>query len=119
MSAPEPAALDPRVVLITAPDRGTAESIARGLVERRLAACVNLVPGIVSVYRWEGQVQQDDELLLIVKTRVDRVSALEDYVRAAHPYDVPELVSLAPERVEARYLAWLCAEAGPLPSDDG
>jgi periplasmic divalent cation tolerance protein len=96
-----------RIVLITHPPDG-AESFARGLVERRLAACVNLLAAR-SVYRWEGAVQADDEVLLVAKTDAARLDALQRHVAGAHPYDVPECVALRPAEVEPRYLAWLLA----------
>jgi periplasmic divalent cation tolerance protein len=97
-----------RVVLVTHPVRG-ARAFARGLVERRLAACVQLAP-LASVYRWRGRVEAAREVLFSIKTTAACVAALERHLRAAHPYDTPELVVLAPQHVEARYLAWLRAE---------
>jgi periplasmic divalent cation tolerance protein len=98
---------EPRVVLCTAPDAEVARRLADGLVERRLAACVNLVPGITSVYRWEGAIQADDEVLLVLKTVAGRVPQIEAYLAAEHPYDIPECVALEVSKVEAAYLAWL------------
>jgi periplasmic divalent cation tolerance protein len=97
---------DLRVVLCTAPDGGVAERLARTLVEERLAACVNLVPGVRSVYRWEGAVQEDGEVLMVVKTVAARLATLEERLAALHPYDVPEFVALNPEHVSAGYLRW-------------
>ena len=94
-----------RLVLVTHPPRG-ARAFARALVSARLAACVNLVP-LESVYRWRSAVEEAREVLLVVKTGADRVAALERHVRAAHPYECPEFVVLAPGHVEARYLRWL------------
>ncbi len=108
--AMEPAADAPRLVLTTAPDRAVAERIARGLVERRLAACVSFLPSMRSVYRWNGAVEEADELLVIVKTTAGRLAELERTLAEIHPYDVPECVALAPDRVEAKYLAWLAGE---------
>lgn len=102
-----------RVVLITAPDGDAAVGLARQLVDERLAACVNVVPGVRSVYRWEGEVQEDPEALLVAKTRASLVPELERRLAHLHPYDVPECVTLAPEQVEARYLAWLLGATGP------
>ena len=84
-----------------------AERIARVLVERRLAACVNVVPGVVSVYRWKGEVCRDEELLLVIKTRAERLEALREALVALHPYEVPELVALPIEAGHAPYLDWL------------
>lgn len=101
----------PRLVLVTAPP-GEAAALARALVSERLAACVNVLAGVTSVYRWQGAVQEDGEALLVVKTRADRLAALEARVLELHPYDVPEFVVVEPAHVEARYRAWLAAEAG-------
>ena len=84
-----------------------AERIARALVERRLAACVNVVPGVVSVYRWKGEVCRDEELLLVIKTRAERLPALREALVALHPYEVPELVALPIESGHPPYLDWL------------
>lgn len=96
-----------QVVLCTAPDRDVATRLARTLVEEGLAACVNVVPGVTSVYRWEGRVQQDAEVLLVVKTHPTRLAALEARVLELHPYDVPEFVVLAAAHASVAYLAWL------------
>lgn len=101
-----------RVVLVTHPARG-AQAFARRLVERRLAACVNLVP-LASVYRWHGEVERAREVLLVVKTVAARLAALERHVREEHPYDCPEFVVLAPHHVAAPYLRWLVEETRPL-----
>jgi periplasmic divalent cation tolerance protein len=84
-----------------------AERISRALVERRLAACVNVVPGVVSVYRWKGNVLRDEERLLVIKTRAARLEALREALVALHPYDLPELVALPIEAGHEPYLAWL------------
>jgi periplasmic divalent cation tolerance protein len=84
-----------------------AERIARALVERGLAACVNLVRGVVSVYRWSGEVRRDEEVLLVIKTRGESFPALRDALVALHPYEVPELVALPIEDGHEPYLAWL------------
>ena len=97
----------PLVVLITAPDERVARSLATELVGRKLAACVNLVPGVISIYRWEGAVEEAREVLLLAKTRRARLAELEAAVLELHPYDVPEFVALEPAHVEARYRAWL------------
>lgn len=109
--APAPE-LDPRVVLITAPDLGVARRLARALVDERLAACANLVPGVTSVYRWRGAVEEGSEVLLVVKTRAEDLPALERRVAELHPYDVPEIVALHPAHVEAAYLRWWSASTG-------
>jgi len=106
-------AAEVRVVLVTAPDAGAGARIARALVEERLAACVNLVPGVRSTYRWQETLQEDDEVLLVIKTVEGRLEALTERVRALHPYDLPEVLALAVAGGSADYLAWLRGEAAP------
>lgn len=103
----------PRLVFVTAPDRETARALARSLVEARLAACANLVEGVTSVYRWKGQVEEQAEVLLLVKTTADRIGEFEAVLAREHPYDVPECVAVEPASVEARYLAWLREQTAP------
>jgi len=102
------------VVLVTAPDAEVGARIARALVAEGLAACVNLVPGVRSIYRWQGAVHDDAEVLLIAKTRAALVSALGDRVRALHPYELPEVIALPVATGSEPYLEWLrsAAEAG-------
>jgi periplasmic divalent cation tolerance protein len=108
VTAPDPAV---RVVLLTAPDAAMAERLARALVEERLAACVNLVPGVRSFYRWEGRVEDASEVLLVVKTRADRSATLAARVRELHPYELPEVVELAAAGGSAEYLDWVRKES--------
>lgn len=98
---------DPRVVLVTAPDEQQGLVLARALVAERRAACVNLVPRVTSVYRWKGKVEEDSEVLLVIKTTERHLRELGDWLAREHPYDVPECIGLAPQLVEARYLEWL------------
>ena len=84
-----------------------AAEIARILVEEQLAACVNLVPAVRSIYRWQGQVSDDTETLAIIKTTAERYDALASRLVALHPYEVPELIAFPIERGHAPYLAWL------------
>lgn len=102
-------AQDARLVLTTAGSPDEAESIAESLVEQGLAACVNLLPGITSIYRWQGSVERSDEILLIIKTAEPRLAALESALRALHSYEVPELLVLTPQSGGSDYLAWLTA----------
>ncbi|MBI4346820.1 MAG: divalent-cation tolerance protein CutA [Elusimicrobia bacterium] len=97
------------VVLVTVPDEKTADRIAQDLLEKRLAACVNRVPGLLSRYRWEGKIENDAELLLIIKTRSALFGELAQAVKALHPYTVPEIVALPISEGYAQYLAWLGA----------
>jgi periplasmic divalent cation tolerance protein len=100
------------VVLVTCPTAERAAELARALVEERLAACGNVVPGLRSIYRWEGEVQEDAEALLVLKTTRQRFEALRDRVLALHPYQVPEVIALPVEAGSAPYLAWIAAETG-------
>jgi periplasmic divalent cation tolerance protein len=100
------------VALSTAPSVEKAAEIARTLVEERLAACVNIVPGVRSIYRWKGELCDDTEVLCVIKTRKDRVAALRDRLPALHPYEVPELVVLEVASGHAPYLAWIDAQVG-------
>lgn len=98
-----------RVVLVTAPPR-SARRLARALVDRRLAACVNLVPGVGSVYRWKGRVEEARETLLVIKTAAPRVGALLAAVRELHPHDCPEAIALPVTAGLEAYLDWVRAE---------
>ena len=99
------------VILITAPSPEVGKQIARLLVEQNLAACVNIISPVRSIYRWEGQIQEDEETLLIVKSRAD---LFEDYVipmvKAIHPYQVPEMIALPIQSGLDAYLEWLQKE---------
>ncbi|MGH7542462.1 MAG: divalent-cation tolerance protein CutA [Gemmatimonadota bacterium] len=100
------------VALTTCPDEGTARRIASALVDERLAACVNIVPDMTSIYRWEGVVETASECLLLVKTRRERLEALRRRLEELHPYDLPELVALAVEGGSPAYLTWVVEETG-------
>lgn len=95
------------VVLCTAPDAEVAATLARSLVTQRLAACVNVVPGLTSHYHWDGRLQEDAELLLLAKTDAGRVEALIAAIEHEHPYECPEAVALPVQRGSARYLDWI------------
>lgn len=95
------------LVLSAAGTREDAERIARALVEERLAACVNVVPGVVSVYRWKGAVTRDDELLLLIKTRGEKLDELRARLVALHPYELPEVIALPIAGGHAPYLDWI------------
>lgn len=100
------------VVFCTCPDQAVADHIAATLVDERLAACVNLVAGITSIYRWENQVQRDSEYLLIIKTRQAVYPRLETRLQQLHPYEVPEIIALPIQAGAAAYLHWLAANTG-------
>ena len=98
------------IVLITVPSKDVGLKIARSLVESQLAACVNLLPAIRSVYRWEGSVAEDEELLLIVKTKHSLFDQLSELVVQNHPYDVPEVIALPIVAGLKAYLTWIDEE---------
>jgi periplasmic divalent cation tolerance protein len=107
--------MDPKsaiVVLVTAPTPERAAELARTLVEERLAACGNVVPGLRSIYRWQGRVEEEGEALLLLKTTRARFEALRDRVLALHPYQVPEVIALPVEAGSAKYLEWIAGETG-------
>ena len=108
-----PMSIDARLVLCTVPDAATAERIATALVEERLAACVNALPGIASTYRWQGKVERAGEVLLVMKCTADRYPALEVRVRALHPHAVPEVVAIAVAAGHAPYLDWITESTRP------
>ena len=97
----------PLVALSTVATAEDAERIARSLVEKGVAACVNVVPGVVSFYRWKGRLERDAEVLLVIKTRGERFEELKAALLAEHPYEVPELVALPIAAGHERYLEWL------------
>ena len=100
------------VAVLSAAPPACAESIARALLESRVAACVNVVPGVVSLYWWQGAVARDDESLLVIKTRRSLVPALTEGLKALHPYAVPEIIALPvePGLGNAAYRAWVLGE---------
>jgi periplasmic divalent cation tolerance protein len=100
------------VVLMSAPDRESAERLGTTLVEERLAACASVVSGARSIYWWEGKVERAEEALLVVKTTAERVGALRERAVALHPYEVPELLALPVSEGHEPYLAWLAGEVG-------
>jgi periplasmic divalent cation tolerance protein len=102
----------PLIIFCTCPDVATAEHIAETVVGERLAACVNIVPGLTSIYRWEGQIQRDAELLLLIKTRQAFYPLLEARIRELHPYQVPEIIALPIQAGSAAYLDWIAHNTG-------
>ena len=100
------------VALSTVGSPEDAERIARALVERRLAACVNVVPGVVSIYRWKGGLQREEERLLVIKTRSEKLAALREALVSLHPYELPELVALPIVDGHPPYLGWIDESVG-------
>ena len=98
------------LVLTNLPDRAAAERLAGALIEKRVAACVNILAPCRSVYRWDGAVEHGEEHPLLVKTTAERYPAVESAIRAAHPYELPEIIAVPIERGLPAYLAWVDAE---------
>ena len=100
-----------RLVLVTAPDPDIAEKIAKTLLEKGLTACVNIFSGLRSLYRWEGKIQDDSEVLLIIKTRAELIDKdLIPIVQELHPYQVPEIIALPVVGGGQSYLEWIFSE---------
>ena len=99
------------VCFCTCPDAASAEHLAETLVGEQLAACVNLLPGVRSVYRWQGAVERADEVLLLIKTAGERLDALAARVRALHPHELPELVAVEAAGGLPDYLEWVAAQS--------
>jgi periplasmic divalent cation tolerance protein len=95
------------LVLCTAPNPDAAEKLARGIVEANLAACVNIVPGLRSIYVWKGNVHDEPEVQLLIKTRRARYEQLEAWIKAHHSYEVPEILALPIVAGSTEYLSWL------------
>lgn len=106
---------DVRAVITTVPDPETGERLGRMLVEERLAACANVVPGVVSLYRWQGALERSAEALVVLKTTSGRLDALQARAVELHPYDVPEVIALSVEGGHGPYLAWVSEEVGEQP----
>ncbi|MBF0547801.1 MAG: divalent-cation tolerance protein CutA [Candidatus Riflebacteria bacterium] len=105
---------DKRIVLVAVPNRETGEMIAEKVITAHLAACVNILPSITSIYTWEGKLEKSDELLLIIKTRVAAFESLKKLILSLHPYSVPEILSLPIEMGFHRYLQWIDDSMGEI-----
>ena len=104
-----------RVVLTSAPTAEVAQELGSAVVGERLAACANVLPGVTSIYRWEGDVEREGEALVILKTTASAVEKLRDRIVELHPYDVPEVVVMRVEAGHEPYLAWVRAEVDSAP----
>jgi periplasmic divalent cation tolerance protein len=105
-----------RLILCTFPDAASARQIGTVLIEKQLAACVNLIPGVESVYRWQGKVESAAEVLAVFKTSAAVFPDFERELAKLHPYEVPEIIALEPTAVAEKYAAWLL---GSLRNGDG
>ncbi len=101
------------MVMTNAPDNATAHALARAVVDARLAACVNVLHGVHSVYRWQGRVEEATEVTLLIKTTRRHYSALQQALVAAHPYDLPEVIAWPLAEGYMPYLNWIASEISP------
>jgi len=102
-----------RLVLTNLPDRASAEKLADAVIERRVAACVNILAPCRSVYRWKGAVQHDEEHPVLIKTTAERYPDLENAIRALHPYELPEIIAVPVVQGLVNYLSWVAEETKP------
>lgn len=102
-----------RLVYITTQSSDEAKQIGRKIIEQNLAACVNIIPGMTSLYRWKGKIQHDEETILLVKTHTSKIQSLTQFVKKAHSYDCPCVISLtlAEDEGNEEYLNWLLSES--------
>ena len=102
--------MDIRIIVTTLPDAETAQRIGTQLVEERLAACVNLLPGVTSLYHWQGKMETASEVMALFKTTSDLWPSFEQRLKELHPYDVPEILVVKPEAVAESYAQWVRTE---------
>jgi periplasmic divalent cation tolerance protein len=98
------------IVLVTTPSQEVANQLAHSMVTERLAACVTVVPRVVSIYAWEGKLEQAEEALMMIKTRSSRYAEVEQHIRTHHPYDTPEIVEIPIGQVTQKYFQWVMQE---------
>ena len=103
---------DAIVILCTCPDEETASRLASGLVEKELVACVNILPGIRSIYRWQGTVQDEPETMMVIKSTRDSFTQLKSWLRENHPYEVPEILALPVGTGLSEYMNWVEVNVG-------
>ena len=117
MAGAGPGQTDAIAVYVTVPDKDVGRKVAEALVTAQLAACVNIIPGVESVYWWDGKINSDQELLLMIKSRAPHLSELTKKVISVHPYDVPEVISVPITGGSAKYLEWINASTSKLPGE--
>lgn len=103
-----------QIIFCTCPDKTSAELIARHLVEKELAACINILPSVTSIYRWQDNIETAEEHLLLIKSRQNRYPELEQQLRSLHPYEVPEIIAASIENGLPDYLTWIDSCLKPL-----
>ena len=104
------------LVMTSLPDIEVAKALARRLIDANLAACVQLQPGVQSIYQWEGRICEEQEVLLVAKTTAGRWTAISDYIKQNHPYDVPEIIAQPITHSDPDYVQWVVAETTVLPN---
>ncbi len=102
-----------RLVFCTFPDSASARQIGTVLIERQLAACVNLIPAVESIYRWQGRVETAGEVLAVFKTSAEVFPGFEQTLGELHPYEVPEIIAIEPAAVSANYASWVLGSVLP------
>ncbi|MFV2057836.1 MAG: divalent-cation tolerance protein CutA [Thiohalomonadales bacterium] len=95
------------LVLTTCPDKDSAHTVAHSLIEGRLAACVSILPPITSIYRWQGKIESNEELMLLIKTKNSQFSAIKEQILDVHPYELPEIISVPISNGLDQYLRWV------------
>jgi periplasmic divalent cation tolerance protein len=98
-----------QLILCTCPEGEIAEQLATMLVTQHLAACINIMPGLTSVYRWQGNVEKENEVLLLIKTTRERYAALQTAIQQHHPYELPEVLAVTVDDGSPEYLRWLAS----------
>ena len=96
-----------QIILCTCPDIDSAKTIAKQLIEKKYAACVNIIPQVISVYRWENKVECDDEVQLIIKTQTSKFNDVADEIKRLHRYDTPEIIAMNIQQGDKDYLNWI------------
>jgi periplasmic divalent cation tolerance protein len=96
-----------QIILCTCPDVNSAKLIAQHLVKEKLAACVNIIPNIISVYRWQNNIECDDEVQLVIKTQTDKFNDVADEIKRLHRYDTPEVIAMNIQQGDNSYLNWI------------
>ncbi len=95
------------IILCTCPDQTTAEDIASHLVRHKLAACINIIAGVTSIYEWHGKIEKTQEYQLVIKSHSDKYSSIEEEIKSLHPYELPEIIAVPIERGHPDYLQWI------------
>jgi len=96
-----------QIILCTCPNKKTAEDLASLLIKQKLAACINIIPGITSVYEWQGKIETSQEHLMLIKSHTNKYEAIESTIKTIHPYELPEIIAVPIERGHPDYLQWI------------